>query len=182
MIFISSRGGWTNHNIWWSITGRNPIIHKMNTRLFSRGSCAYQHANPRCVDHHFVVRRLIGSLKPSSPRELQEPTASELTQWHEQFTRVAFGAPPEKAQHPSQITERPPRISTTLATTPPLPPNCLGGSNHQEKQEFRSQRSPKCQLDANSEANTLEITQSHFDLSIKQGRWVEKSMLSSRGC
>jgi hypothetical protein len=35
---------------------------------------------PRYVDHHFVVRRLIGNPKPSSLRAPQEPTASEVTQ------------------------------------------------------------------------------------------------------
>jgi hypothetical protein len=35
---------------------------------------------PYCVDHHFMVRRLIGNPKPSSPRVPQEPTASEVTQ------------------------------------------------------------------------------------------------------
>jgi hypothetical protein len=35
---------------------------------------------PHCVDHHFVVRQLIGNLKPSSPRAPQEPTVSEVTQ------------------------------------------------------------------------------------------------------
>jgi hypothetical protein len=102
MIFIPSRRGWTNHNIWWPITGRNSIIHKINTRFFSRASRACRHANPRCVDLHLVVRQLIGNPKPNSPRAPQEPTASEVTRWHEQFTRVAFGAPPGKAQHPSQ--------------------------------------------------------------------------------
>jgi hypothetical protein len=137
---------------------------------------------PRCVDHHFVVRQLIDNPKPSSPRAPQESTASEVTQWHEQFTRVAFGAPPGKAQHPSQITKRWPRKSTTLATTPLLPPSHLDGGNHQEKQKSHSLCSPKCQLDASSQANALEITQSLFDLSIKQGRWVRGSKLSSRGC
>jgi hypothetical protein len=32
----------------------------------------------------------------------------------------------------------------------------LGGCNHQEKQESRSKRTPKCQLDAKSQANALE--------------------------
>jgi hypothetical protein len=99
---------------------------------------------PRCVDHHFVVRRLIGNLKPSSPRAPQELIASEVTQWHDQFTRVTFGASPGKTLHLSQITGRWPRTSTTLATTPLLPPSRLGGGNHQEKQESRSQCSPKC--------------------------------------
>jgi hypothetical protein len=138
--------------------------------------------HPCCVDHHFMVRRLIGNPKASSPRAPQEPTASEVTRWHEQFTRVAFGAAPGKAQHPSQITGRWPRTSTTLVTTPPLSPSRLGGGNHQELQESRSQCSPKCQLDANSQANALEITQTHFDLSIKQERWVRESMLSLRWC
>jgi hypothetical protein len=127
MIFIPPRRGWTNHNIWWPITGTNPIIHKMNTRFFSQGSRACRHANPRCVDLHLVVQWLIGNPKPSSPRAPQEPTANEVAQWHEQFTRVAFGAPPGKAQHPSQIIRRWPRTSTTLATTPLLPPSHLGG-------------------------------------------------------
>jgi hypothetical protein len=143
VIFIPPCRGWTNHNIWWPITRRNPIIHKMNTRFFSWDSRACRHANPRCVDLHLMVQRLIGNSKPSSPRAPQKPTTSDVTQWHEQFTRVVFGAPLEKAQHPSQITGRWPRTSTTLATTPPLPPSRLGGSNHQEKQESHSQRSPK---------------------------------------
>jgi hypothetical protein len=37
-------------------------------------------------------------------------------------------------------------------------------------------------LDANSQANALENTQSHFGLAIKQERQVGGSMLSSRGC
>jgi hypothetical protein len=45
---------------------------------------------PCCVDHHFVVRRLIGNPKPSSPRAPQEPNVSEITQWHEQFTRATL--------------------------------------------------------------------------------------------
>jgi hypothetical protein len=85
---------------------------------------------PGCADHHFMVRQLIGNPKPSSPKAPQEPTASEVTQWHEQFTRVAFGVTPGKAQHPSQIIGMWPRTSITLATTPPLPPSRLGGGNH----------------------------------------------------
>jgi hypothetical protein len=100
VIFIPPHRGWINHNIWWPITGRNPIIHKMDTRFFSRCSHACRHANPRCVDLHLVVQRLIGNPKPSSPRALQEPTTSEIAQWHEQFTRVAFDAPPGKATTP----------------------------------------------------------------------------------
>jgi hypothetical protein len=42
-------------------------------------------------------------------------------------------------------------------------PSHLSGGNHQEKQESRSKGTPKRQLDANSQANALEITQSHFD-------------------
>jgi hypothetical protein len=108
------------------------INHNGDTRFFSWGSRACRHASLYCVNLHLVVRRLIGNPKLSSPRAPQKPTASEVAQWHEQFTRVAFGALPRKAQHPSQITGRWPRTSTTLATTLPLPPSHLGGSNHQE--------------------------------------------------
>jgi hypothetical protein len=72
-----------------------------DTRFFSGGSRACRHASPRCVDLQLMVRRLIDNPKPSSPRASQEPTASEVAQWHEQFTRDAFDAPPEKTQHPS---------------------------------------------------------------------------------
>jgi hypothetical protein len=96
----------------------SPDVHVLASTLRSR-----------CVDHHFVVRRLIGNPKSSSPRAPQQPTASEVTQWHEQFTRVVFGASPGKTQHPSQITGRWPRTSTTLATTPSLPPNALRSIN-----------------------------------------------------
>jgi hypothetical protein len=55
-----------------------------------------------------------------------------------------------------------PRIIFNSCQTSSTAPSHLGDDNHQEKQESRSKRTPKCQLDANSQANALEITQSHF--------------------
>jgi hypothetical protein len=46
------------------INHRETINHKgsMETpRFFSRGLRACRHASPRCVDQHFLVRRLIGT-------------------------------------------------------------------------------------------------------------------------
>jgi hypothetical protein len=60
--------------------GDNQFNRKMNIIFFSRGSRACRHASPRCVDLHLMVRRLIGSPHPSSPRAPQEPTTSEIAQ------------------------------------------------------------------------------------------------------
>jgi hypothetical protein len=182
VIFIPPHRGWTNQWMWRPITGRINQYTIEDTRFFSWDSRANRHASPRYVDLHLVVRWLIGNPKTSSPRASQEPTTSEVAQWHEQFTRVTFGAPLRKAQHPSQITGRWWRTITTLATTPPLPPSRLGGGNHQEKPESHSSNDPQVLLDSNSQANALGITQPHFGLESMQGRWVGESVLSSQGC
>jgi hypothetical protein len=45
-----------------------------------------------------------------------------------------------------------------MCRSPSTAPNCLGGDNHQEKQEIRSHNDPQVSLDAITQANTLEIT------------------------
>jgi hypothetical protein len=69
-----------------------------------------------------------------------------------------------------------------MCQTSTAAPSHLGGSNYQEKQESCSKRTPKCQLDANSQANALEITQSHFDEAIKQGRKSGGRVISLKKC
>ena len=49
-------------------------------------------------------------------------------------------------------------------------PSRLGGGNHEEKQEIHSHNDPQMPLDAITQANALGITQSHFELAIKQER------------
>jgi hypothetical protein len=56
------------------------INHKGDAQFFFEVHVLAGTLHPRCVDHHFVVRRLIGNLKPSSPRAPQEPTVTEITQ------------------------------------------------------------------------------------------------------
>jgi hypothetical protein len=77
---------------------------------------------------------------------------------------LEFGAPPENHNNPSQQAhQKRPRTITNTCRASSAVSNRLGGGNHQEKQESHSKRTPKYQLDANSQANALDITQSHFD-------------------
>jgi hypothetical protein len=69
---------------------------------------------------------------------------------------LEFGAPPGNHNNPStQAHRRWPWTITNTCQTSTAAPSRLGGGNHQEKQESHSKWTPKCQLDANSQANTL---------------------------
>jgi hypothetical protein len=154
---LTCRGKWTNH--------RETINHniKRDTKIFSRGSRAYRHTSPHCVDQHYVVQQLIGNPRPSSPRAPQEPTSSEVTQWHTQYIRATLWLFTRQGAKPLISHRSQPWTTSNSCRTSSAAPSHLGGSNHQEKQESRSKRTPKCQLDANSQANAVQITQSHFD-------------------
>jgi hypothetical protein len=86
------RGKWTNEEYQCEANHRETINHniKRYTKIFSRGSRACRHASPRCVNQYYMVRWLIGNPHPSSPRAPQEPTASEVTQWHTQYIRATL--------------------------------------------------------------------------------------------
>jgi hypothetical protein len=86
------RSKWTNKEYQSEANHRKTINHniKKDTKIFSRGSRACQHASPCCVDQHYVARRLIRNPHPSSPRAPPEPTASEVTQWHTQYIRATL--------------------------------------------------------------------------------------------
>jgi hypothetical protein len=129
------RGKWTNEEYQYEANHQETINHniKRDTKIFSRGSRACRHASPRCVDQHYVVWQLIGNPHPSSPRAPQEPTTSEVTQWHAQYIRATLwlfageGAKP-LASHRSQ-----PRTTSNSCRTSSAAPSRLGGGNHQEK-------------------------------------------------
>jgi hypothetical protein len=87
-----------------------------------------------------------------------------------QSTRVAFGAPPRKAQEPLTITRRWPRTITNSCHNSSAAPSRLASGNHQEKQEIHSHNDPQVPLDAITQVNALGITQSHFGFTTKQGR------------
>jgi hypothetical protein len=159
------RGKWTNEEYQCEAKNRETINHniKRDTKIFSRGSRACRHASPRCVDQHYVVWWLIGNPHPSSPRALQEPTASEVTQWHAQYIRATLWLFVGEGAKPLTSRRSRPRTISNLWGTSSAAPSHLSGGNHQEKQESHSKRTLKCQLDANWQANALEITQSHFD-------------------
>jgi hypothetical protein len=86
------KGKWINEEYQCEANHRETINYniKRDTKIFSRGSRACRHGSPRCVDQHYVVRRLIGYPHPSSLRAPQEPTASEIIQWHAQYIRATL--------------------------------------------------------------------------------------------
>jgi len=75
---------------------------------------------PRCVDQHFVVRRLIGIPHPSSPRAPQGPTTSEVAQRHAQSTNGCLWLSTGVCTKPSQSPRDGHEQSPTRAKAPPL--------------------------------------------------------------
>jgi hypothetical protein len=164
--FISTcRDKWTNEEYQCEANHRETINHniKRDTKIFFWRSRACWYASLRCVNQHYVIRRLIGNPHPSSLRAPQEPTASEVTQWHAQYIRATLWLFAGEGAKPLTSRRSWPWTTSNSCRTSSAAPSHLGGGNHQEKQESRSKGTPKCQLDANSQANVLEITQSHFD-------------------
>jgi hypothetical protein len=159
------RGKWTNEKYQCEPNHREPINHniKRDTKIFSQDSRACRHASPRCVDQHYVVRRLIRNLHPNSPRASQEPTTSEVTQWHAQYIRATLWLFTEEGAKPLTSHQSRPRTTSNSCRTSSAASSSLGGGNHQEKQESHNKRTLKCQLDANSQVNALEIAQSHYN-------------------
>ena len=102
-----------------------------DNRFFSRGSRAYQHASPRCVDQHLMVRRLRGVSQTSSTR-LDTARTYPLNDTSN-ILELPFGTPPGKVQLPSQS----PEMATNNHQLVPVlhrytkPSRC---GNHQEQQ------------------------------------------------
>ena len=121
--------GWLYHRIeeWTN--------HKMNTKLitrripkgkrqpiFSRGSRACQHAtSPLCRPTlgGSVAKRCCTNLVHTIGYRKNLPT-SEITQWHEQSTKVTFRRSARKGTSPLTITEDGHKQSPTRANPPPL--------------------------------------------------------------
>jgi hypothetical protein len=99
------RGKWTNDEYQCETNHRETINHniKRDTKILSRGSRAYRHASPRCVDQHYVVRRLIWDPHLSSPRAPQEPTTSEILNDTRNILELPYGSSPGKVQSPSHV-------------------------------------------------------------------------------
>jgi len=89
-----------------SITGRMSFKHNWDTNFSPEVHVFAGMLRPRCVDQHLVVRRLRGVARTSSSLgHRKNRSTSEITQWHEQSTRVAFGTPlGNKPKNPSQIS------------------------------------------------------------------------------
>jgi hypothetical protein len=126
------RGKWTNKEYPCETNHRKTINHniKRDTEIFSRGSRACRHASLRCVDQHYVVRRLIGNPHPSSSRAPQEPTASEVTQWHTQYIRATLWLFAGEGAKPLTSHRSRPRTTSNSCRTSSAAPSRLGDGNH----------------------------------------------------
>jgi hypothetical protein len=129
------RGKWTNEEYQSEANHRETINHniKRDTKIFSRGSRACRHVSPRCVNQHYMVRRLIGNPHPSSLRALQEPTANEITQWHAQYIRATLWLFVGEGKRPLTSHRSRPRTTSNSCRTSSAAPSRLGGGNYQEK-------------------------------------------------
>ena len=77
---------------------------------------------PRCVDQHLVIRWLRGVAQTSSTQfgHRKNLSISEVTQLHEQSTRVTFRRSVGKCINPPTITGDGHEQSPTHANPPPL--------------------------------------------------------------
>jgi hypothetical protein len=115
-----------NNIIWRPITGRQEtqyFVHPVFT-------CAPTSYVTGCVDQHLDGSSVRPSshlpLKARPARHRKTPLSSEVTQWHAQFTRVAFGVPPRKAHEPLTINRRWPRTITFSCQRLQQSPSRLG--------------------------------------------------------
>ena len=94
---------------------------------------------------------------------------------------LPFGAPPRKAQDPSQSPRSEPETITNLRSTILASSSRLGGGNHQEKQvNPTAKHNNQVPLDAITQSNALGCSPiSPNDESIKQ-EWLERSSSALR--
>ena len=130
---------WTiNH---WENIKQSQLRHY----FFSRGSRTYRHTSPRCVDQHLVVWWLKGvTWTSSSVGHLKNLPTVEVAQWHAQFTRVTFGAPPRKAQEPLTLTRRWPGTITNSWQCSSTSPSHLGVAIIKSNKNSVAQMISKC--------------------------------------
>ena len=134
LIFIPMCRGHEPINKMKSNHGRNPINkHNEDTRFSLKVHVLAGTLRPRCVDQHLVVRWLRGVARTlSSLGHHKNLPTSEVTQWHEQSTRVTFRLSTGEGTRPLTITGRWPRTITNSCQSSSAAPNRLGGGNHQE--------------------------------------------------
>jgi hypothetical protein len=120
--------------------------HIRDTRFSSRGSHAYQHASPRCVDQHLVVlraKRCCTNLIHTIGHHKNLPT-SEVTQRHEQSTKVIFRLSTRKGTRPLTITGVGYEQSPTHAEAPPLLQAISVVATTQRNKKNHNQHNSKC--------------------------------------
>jgi hypothetical protein len=120
--------------------------HIRDTRFFSRGSHACQHASPRCVDQHLVVhraKRCCTNLIHIIGHHKNLPT-SEVTQRHKQSTKVIFLLSTGKGTRPLTITRVGYEQSPTRAEAPPLLQAISVAATTKRNKKNRNQHNLKC--------------------------------------
>ena len=159
---------WTNHKVnIKSITRRIP--NSKRQPIFSRGSRACQHAtSPLCQPtlDGLAAKRCCTNLVHTIGHRKNLPT-SEVTQWHEQSTRVTFRRSAGEGTRPLTITGRWPRTITNSCQSSSVAPSRLGGGNHQEQQVNPvAKHKHQVPLDAITQAMHLD------SLLISQKWWI----------
>jgi hypothetical protein len=152
------------------------------TWFLFRGSCTCWHGSLCCVNQHLVVRQLIGITHLANKWRHKNLQTSEVTQWHEQSTRVTFRLSTGEGTRPLTITGRWPWTITNTCQSSSAAPSHLGGGNHQEKQEIHSHNDPQVSLDAIPQVNTLGITPNLTMMMNQWWRWVGGVCLGLHGC
>ena len=112
---------WTNHKM-----NMKPITRRIQygktQPIFFRGSCAYQHAtSPLCRPTlgGSAAKRCFTNLVHTIGHRKNLPT-SEVTQWHEQFTRAILWLFTGEGARPLTITGASHEQSPTCVEAPPL--------------------------------------------------------------
>ena len=148
-----------------SITGRIPKGKRHP--IFSWGLRACQHATSllcRPTLGGSAAKRCCTNLVHTI-RHRKNLTTIEVTQWHEQSTRVTFRRSVGEGTSPLTITGSWPRTITNSCQSSSAAPSRLGGGNHQEQQANPvAKHEYQVSLDA--------ITQSmHLDSLLISQRW-----------
>jgi hypothetical protein len=99
-------------------------------------------------------------LKARPARHRKTPLSSEVTQWHAQSTRVAFGALLRKAQEPLTINLRWPRTISFYCQCLQQSPSRLGAVLSKSNKKSTGQTTHKVPLD------TLKLCNALWDHSI----------------
>ena len=164
------------------ITGRMQMTR--DNRFFSRGSRVCQHATSLLYQPTLggsVAKRCFTNLIHTIGHCKNRPT-SEVTQWHEQFTRVTFRHSAGEGTTPLTITEGGHEQSPTHADPSPLLQPSRWWQPPRETSEIRSATWIPSASRCNHSSNSLGFSPNLTMMMDQWWRWVGGLWLSSQGC